>query len=100
MICGTTSRYSRHLDHVSDVIGKSENVLDCSAISLVILPTASFFIVHNYVTPDPTAEYFPELTTLTARHVSSFRLLPTLFLLSPSTFVSSTPPSAHYTHTA
>ncbi|HEY9549150.1 MAG TPA: phosphate acyltransferase, partial [Kiloniellaceae bacterium] len=94
MICGTTGRYSRHLDHVSDVIGKAENVLDCSAISLVILPTGSFFIVDTYVTPDPTAEEVAEMTILAARHVSRFGLVPKVALLSHSSFGSSNSPSA------
>src|SRR3546814_1191218 len=68
MICGTTGRYSRHLDHVSDVIGKAENVLDCSALSLVILPTGSFFIVDTYVTHVPTAERVAAKAHLDARH--------------------------------
>jgi malate dehydrogenase (oxaloacetate-decarboxylating)(NADP+) len=94
MICGTTGRYVRHLEHVSDVIGKAENVLDCSAISLVILPTGSFFIVDTYVTPDPTAEEIAEMTLLAAKHVSRFGLTPKVALLSHSSFGSSNSPSA------
>ena len=94
MICGTTGRYVRHLDHVTDVIGKAENVLDCSAISLVILPSGSFFIVDTYVTPDPTAEEIAEMTLLAAKHVSRFGLTPKVALLSHSSFGSSNSPSA------
>jgi len=94
MICGTTGRYVRHLEHVSDVIGKAENVLDCSAISLVILPSGSFFIVDTYVTPDPTAEEIAEMTLLAAKHVSRFGLTPKVALLSHSSFGSSNSPSA------
>ena len=56
MICGTTGRYKRHLDHVTGVIGKASETRDCSAISLVILPSGSYFIVDTHVTADPTAE--------------------------------------------
>ncbi|MGE5767123.1 MAG: NADP-dependent malic enzyme [Bacteroidota bacterium] len=94
MICGTTGRYRRHLDHVSDVIGKAENVLDCSAISLVILPSGSFFIVDTYVTPDPTAEEIAEMTILAAKHVKRFGLAPKVALVSHSSFGSSGAPSA------
>jgi malate dehydrogenase (oxaloacetate-decarboxylating)(NADP+) len=94
MICGTTGRYKRQLDHVTDVIGKAENVHDCSAISLVILPSGSFFIVDTYVTPDPTAEEVAEMTLLAARHVRRFGLTPKVALLSHSSFGSAVTPSA------
>jgi malate dehydrogenase (oxaloacetate-decarboxylating)(NADP+) len=94
MICGTTGRYRRQLDYVTDVIGKAENVHDCSAISLVIVPTGSFFIVDTYVTPDPTAEELAEMTILAARHVKRFGLQPKVALLSHSNFGSTNTPSA------
>ncbi|WP_340119956.1 NADP-dependent malic enzyme [Pelagibius sp. 7325] len=94
MICGTTGRYKRHLDHVTAVIGKAENVHDCSAISLVILPSGSFFIVDTYVSPDPTAEEIAEMTILAAKHVKRFGLTPKVALLSHSNFGSALTPSA------
>ncbi len=94
MICGTTGRYKHHLDHVCNVIGRSENVHDCSAISLVILPSGSFFIVDTYVSPDPTAEEIAEMTILAAKHVSRFGLTPKVALLSHSNFGSALTPSA------
>ncbi|MEO3431477.1 NADP-dependent malic enzyme [Pelagibius sp. CAU 1746] len=94
MICGTTGRYKRHLDHVTDVIGKEAGIHDCSAISLVILPTGSFFIVDTYVTPDPTAEEVAEMTLLAAKHVRRFGLTPKVALLSHSNFGSALTPSA------
>src|SRR3546814_17721304 len=84
MICGTTGRYTRHLNHVTDVIGKVPNLHDCSAISLVILPSGSFFILDTYVTPDPTAEEVAEMTLLAAQHVRRFGLTPKVALLSHS----------------
>ncbi|MGD1878478.1 MAG: NADP-dependent malic enzyme [Kiloniellaceae bacterium] len=94
MICGVTGRYNHHLDHVCNVIGRAENVHDCSAISLVILPTGSFFIVDTYVSPDPTAEEIAEMTILAAKHVSRFGLQPKVALLSHSSFGSALTPSA------
>jgi len=94
MICGVTGRYKHHLDHVCNVIGRSESVRDCSAISLVILPSGSFFIVDTYVTPDPTAEEIAEMTILAAKHVSRFGLTPKVALLSHSNFGSALTPSA------
>jgi len=94
MICGVTGRYKHHLDHVCNVIGRSENVLDCSAISLVILPSGSFFIVDTYVSPDPTAEEIAEMTILAAQHVARFGLTPKVALLSHSSFGSALTPSA------
>ena len=94
MICGTTGRYKRQLDHITEVIGKAENILDCSAISLVILSTGSFFIVDTYVTPDPTAEEIAEMTILAAHHVRRFGLQPKIALLSHSNFGSAMTASA------
>jgi malate dehydrogenase (oxaloacetate-decarboxylating)(NADP+) len=94
MICGTTGRYKRQLEYVTDVIGKAENVHDCSAISLVIVPTGSFFIVDTYVTEDPTAEELAEMTILAARHVKRFGLQPKVALLSHSNFGSAKNASA------
>jgi len=94
MICGATGRYVRHLGHVTDVIGKAETVHHCSAISLVILPSGSFFIVDTYVSPDPTAEEIAEMTILAAKHVSRFGLTPKVALLSHSNFGSALTASA------
>ncbi|CAM9651780.1 unnamed protein product [Ectocarpus fasciculatus] len=94
MICGTTGRYKRHLDHVTDVIGKAEDTEDCSAISLVILPSGSFFIVDTYVTPDPTARELVEMTVLASQHIRRFGLQPKVALLSHSNFGSGDTASA------
>ncbi|MEQ8356085.1 MAG: NADP-dependent malic enzyme [Kiloniellaceae bacterium] len=94
MICGTNGRYKRQLDHVCDVIGKADKVVDFSTISLVILPTGSFFIVDTHVTPEPTAEEIAEMTILAARHVKRFGLQPKVALLSHSNFGSATTASA------
>ncbi|WP_420347563.1 NADP-dependent malic enzyme [Pelagibius sp.] len=94
MICGTTGRYKRHLDHVTGVIGKASETRDCSAISLVILPSGSYFIVDTYVTADPTAEELAEMTVLASHHVSRFGLQPKVALLSHSNFGSGDTASA------
>ncbi len=94
MICGTTGRYKRHLDHVAGVLGRSDSVHDFSAISLVILPSGSFFIVDTYVTPDPTAEELAEMTVLASHHVRRFGLQPKVALLSHSNFGSADTTSA------
>jgi malate dehydrogenase (oxaloacetate-decarboxylating)(NADP+) len=94
MICGTNGRYRRQLEHILDVLGMAENVHDCSAISLVILPSGSFFIVDTYVTPDPTAEEVAEMTLLASKHVRRFGLQPKVALLSHSSFGASNAPSA------
>src|SRR3546814_12768294 len=82
------------------VIGKVPNLHDCSAISLVILPSGSFFILDTYVTPDPTAEEVAEMTLLAAQHVRRFGLTPKVALLSYSSFGSSNSPSAQKRRTA
>ncbi len=88
MICGTTGRYKRHLDHVAQVIGRAPDTHDFSALSLVILASGSFFIVDTHVTPDPTAEELAEMTRLASHHVRRFGMDPRVALLSHSNFGS------------
>ena len=56
MICGTYGQYNWHLRHVLDVIGLKEGVRDASALSVLIMPTGTFFLCDTHVTPDPSAE--------------------------------------------
>ena len=94
MICGTAGRYHRHLRHVIDIIGHREGVRHLSAVSVLILPKGTYFIVDTHVTPDPTAEEIAEMTVLAAEEVRRFGIAPKIALLSHSNFGSSDQPSA------
>ena len=89
MICGLHGRFSRHLKHIDEVIGKAPGVHDFSALSLVILSKGAYFLADTYVSVDPNAEEIAEMTLLTAAHVKRFGIIPKIALLSHSNFGSS-----------
>jgi len=94
MICGTIGRYRRHLDHVLDIIGKADGVMDVSALSTLILPNGTFFLCDTHVTHDPCVEELVEMTLLSAEAVRRFGEKPKVALLSHSNFGSGLTASA------
>lgn len=94
MICGTYGQYNWHLRHVLDVIGLKEGVRDASALSVLIMPTGTFFLCDTHVTPDPSAEDLVEMTLLSADVIRNFGVTPKVALLSHSSFGTSDTASA------
>jgi len=94
MICGLHGRFSRHLQHIDEVIGMAPGVRDFSTLSLVILSKGAYFLADTYVSVDPNAEEIVEMTLLTAEHVRRFGITPKIALLSHSNFGTSDCPSA------
>jgi malate dehydrogenase (oxaloacetate-decarboxylating)(NADP+) len=94
MICGLHGRFSRHLQHIDEVIGMAPGVRDFSTMSLVILSKGAYFLADTYVSLDPNAEEIAEMALLTAKHVRRFGITPKIALLSHSNFGSSDCPSA------
>ncbi|MGF1607942.1 MAG: NADP-dependent malic enzyme [Kiloniellales bacterium] len=94
MLCGVTGLYHRHLAHIRNVIGIEPGVLELSALSLLILPSGTYFLADTYVTPDPSAEEMAEMTLLAATHLRRFGIEPKVALLSHSNFGSSNAASA------
>ena len=93
MICGTYGQYSWHLRHVLDVIGLKEGVRDVSALSVLIMPTGTFFLCDTHV-PDPSAEELVEMTLMSADVIRDFGVIPKVALLSHSSLGSSDTSSA------
>lgn len=93
-VCGTVGRYWDHLRHVRDIIGTRRGVNDLSAVSLLILPQGSFFMVDTHVTPDPTVEELVEMVELAAVEVRAFGLEPKVAFVSHSHFGTSNEASA------
>ena len=93
-ICGTVGRYWDHLKHVRQVIGTRRGVNELSAVSLLILPQGSYFMVDTHVTPDPSADALVEMVDLAAIEVRAFGLEPKVAFVSHSHFGSSDEPSA------
>ena len=94
MICGTYGQYNWHLRHVLDVIGLKEGVRDASALSVLIMPTGTFFLCDTHVTPDPSAEELVEMTLMSTAVISDFGVKPKVALLSHSSFGTSDTASA------
>jgi malate dehydrogenase (oxaloacetate-decarboxylating)(NADP+) len=94
MICGTNGQYNWHLRHVLDVIGLKDGVCDASALSVLIMPTGTFFLCDTHVTPDPSAEELVEMTLLSADVIRDFGVTPKVAMLSHSSFGTSNTASA------
>ncbi len=94
MLCGLEGGYHRHLKRIHDVIGMAEGVEDCSALSLLILASGTYFLADTYVTTEPTAEELVEMALMSAAHVRRFGIEPKVALLSHANFGSSDTPSA------
>ncbi|WP_420562013.1 NADP-dependent malic enzyme [Thalassobaculum sp.] len=93
-ICGTVGRYWDHLKHIRQVIGPRRGVNELSAVSLLILPQGSYFMVDTHVTTDPSADELVEMVELAATEVRAFGLEPKVAFVSHSHFGSSDEPSA------
>jgi malate dehydrogenase (oxaloacetate-decarboxylating)(NADP+) len=88
MICGVQGAYPQHLAHVKQVIGVQNDIADCSGVSLMILPTGTFFLADTHVTLNPSAEDIAETVVLTSELVLRFGIIPKIALLSHSNFGS------------
>jgi malate dehydrogenase (oxaloacetate-decarboxylating)(NADP+) len=94
MICGAVGRYESHLRHVRDVIGRRPSCKQLAALSLVILPTGTYFMCDTYVNHEPDAEALVEMTLMAAEAVRRFGIEPKVAMLSHSNFGSAETPSA------
>ncbi len=94
MICGTYGQYTWHLRYVLDVIGRKQGVTEPSALSVLILPSGTFFLCDTQVAPDPTAEEIAEMTLMSAEEVRRFGLTPKVALVSHSNFGTAASPTA------
>jgi malate dehydrogenase (oxaloacetate-decarboxylating)(NADP+) len=94
MLCGTYGTYAEHLRYVRDVIGVRPGVKTLAAMNMLMLPDRRIFICDTYVNQDPSAEQVAEMTLLAAEEVRRFGLVPSVALLSHSSFGSSDSRSA------
>jgi malate dehydrogenase (oxaloacetate-decarboxylating)(NADP+) len=94
MICGTVGSFDRHLEDVSDIVGRRRGVRQFSALNAIILPRGTFFLCDTQVMSDPTAEQLVEMTLLAAEVVQRFGLTPKVALVSHSSFGTAATASA------
>ncbi|MBU2534212.1 MAG: NADP-dependent malic enzyme, partial [Alphaproteobacteria bacterium] len=86
MICGAVGRYTAHLRHVEQVIGKRPVANALASLSGIILPTGPLFLADTHVNYDPDAETLAEITLMAAAEVRRFGIAPKIALLSHSNF--------------
>jgi malate dehydrogenase (oxaloacetate-decarboxylating)(NADP+) len=94
MLCGTSGAFYEHLHYVCQTIGPRPGVRTWGTMNMLILGGRPLFICDTNVNRDPTAEQISELTMLAAEEVRRFGLVPSVALLSHSSFGSTDSPSA------
>jgi malate dehydrogenase (oxaloacetate-decarboxylating)(NADP+) len=94
MLCGAVGQFHRHLRHVVDVLGLQDGMTSPFTLSVLILPTGTYFMADPYVVHEPSAEQIAEMTIQSAAAVRRFGIEPKIALLSHSNFGSSEAPSA------
>lgn len=94
MLCGTSGAFHEHLHYVSQAIGQRKGVRTWGTMNMLILSGRPLFICDTYVNRDPTPEQISELALLAADEVRRFGLVPSVALLSHSSFGSADSPSA------
>jgi malate dehydrogenase (oxaloacetate-decarboxylating)(NADP+) len=88
VICGVQGSYVRHLRYVRSIIGMREGVKDCAAVTLLLLPTGTYFLTDTHVTINPDAARVAEIAEMASRLVKRFGIKPKIALLSHSNFGS------------
>ncbi|MCZ7596654.1 MAG: NADP-dependent malic enzyme [Gammaproteobacteria bacterium] len=94
MVGGGVGNFHQHVAHVAEIIGRSEGVIDLSTVTVLVLPSGTFFICDTHITPNPGAEEIAEMTLLAADEVRRFGIEPKVALLSHSNFGSHDDPDA------
>ncbi len=89
MLCGAEGQFHNHLRRVVDVIGLQPGASSAFALSVLILPSGTYFMADPFVVADPTAEQIAELSIRAADAVRHFGIEPKVALLSHSNFGSS-----------
>ena len=88
MICGTTGRYHKHLNHLIDILDLQDGVEHPAAMNALLLPKGVFFFCDTNVHHNPTAKQLVEMTLLAAAEVRRFGITPKVAMLSNSNFGS------------
>ena len=88
VLCGSVGPFINHLTHVCDIVGKREDVKDFSSVTILVLPSGTFFLCDTHVIPLPNTEEIVEMTLLAAEVVQRFGIKPRIALVSHSNFGS------------
>ncbi|MEM7206958.1 MAG: NADP-dependent malic enzyme [Pseudomonadota bacterium] len=88
VICGVQGAYPQHLAHIKQVLGVAENVSSPKAVTLLILPSGSFFLTDTHATVDPEIDDITQSAVMASQLVKRFGMVPKVALLSHSNFGS------------
>ncbi len=89
MLCGMRGTYDEHLHYVRQVIGPRAGNTTLAAMNMLMLTDRQLFICDTYVNRQPTASQIVEMTLLAAAEVRRFGMVPSVAMLSHSSFGSS-----------
>lgn len=89
MICGMRGTFHEHLRYVRQAIGTRPGTSTLAALNMLMLPDRQLFICDTYVNRHPSMEQIVDMTLLAAGEVRRFGLVPSVALLSHSSFGSS-----------
>ncbi len=88
LVCGAQGAYARHLRYLCDIVGLREDVVDCSALMMLIMDKGTYFLTDTHVSVNPSADELIETTEMAIEMVRRFGLEPKVGLLSHSNFGS------------
>jgi len=88
LVCGAQGAYARHLRYLCDIVGLRHDVMDCSALMMMILDKGTFFLTDTHVTVDPSVDEVVQTTEMAMEIVRRFGMEPKVGLLSHSNFGS------------
>jgi malate dehydrogenase (oxaloacetate-decarboxylating)(NADP+) len=94
MLCGAVGQFDRHLRHVVDVLGLQPGLSSPFTLSVLVLPTGTYFMADPYVIENPDATEIAEMTIRSAEAVRRFGIEPKVALLSHANFGSAETASA------
>jgi malate dehydrogenase (oxaloacetate-decarboxylating)(NADP+) len=94
MLCGMVGRYSDHLRHIANVLGREAGAKMFAAMNVLLLERRTLFICDTYVNENPAAEQIAEMALMATEEMRRFGITPKVALLSHSNFGSSDSPAA------
>ena len=88
LVCGAQGAYARHLRYLCDIVGLRQDVMDCSALMMMILDKGTYFLTDTHVTVEPSVDEVVQTTEMAMEIVRRFGMEPKVGLLSHSNFGS------------
>jgi len=88
LVCGAQGAYARHLRYLCDIVGLRHDVMDCSALMMMIQDKGTYFLTDTHVTVDPSIDEVIQTTEMAMEVVRRFGMEPKIGLLSHSNFGS------------